>query len=81
MEGSNIVSLVLYTHALEIVLSGPFTCEPNTIRFATKSCPYNIDYKSNSLCEFEFEFFLFFIKEMIIFVCEFVSFKINYVLT
>ena len=41
MEGSNIVSLVLYTHALEIVLSGPFTCEPNTIRFATKSCPYN----------------------------------------
>ena len=41
MEGSNIVSLVLYTHALEIVLSGPFTCEPNTVRFVTKSCPYN----------------------------------------
>ena len=41
MEGNAIVNLVLYTHALKIVLSGPFTCEPNTVRFVTKSCPYN----------------------------------------
>ena len=42
LEGNAIVNLVLYTHALKIVLSGPFTCEPNTVRFITKSCPYNI---------------------------------------
>ena len=36
MEGNTTVNLVLYTHALKIVLSGPFTCEPNTVRFVTK---------------------------------------------
>ena len=40
LEGNAIVNLVLYTHALKIVLSGPFTCEPNTVRFVTKLCPY-----------------------------------------
>ena len=42
LEGNAIVNLVLYTHALKIVLSGPFTCEPNTVRFVTKLCPYSI---------------------------------------
>ena len=41
MEGNITVNLVLYTHALQIVLSGPFTCELNTVRFVTKSCLYN----------------------------------------
>ena len=45
MEGNAIVNLVLYTHALKIVLSGPFTCEPNTVRFVTKLCPYSFDWK------------------------------------
>ena len=31
LEGNTIVNLVLYTHALKILLSGPFTCEPNTV--------------------------------------------------
>ena len=42
LEGNTIVNLVLYTHALKIVLSGPFTCEPNTVRFVTKLCPYSM---------------------------------------
>ena len=40
LEANAIVNLVLYTHALKIVLSGPFTWEPNTVRFVTKLCPY-----------------------------------------
>ena len=33
------VNLVLYTHALQIILFGPFTCEPNIGLGRYKSCP------------------------------------------
>ena len=33
--------LAFQTHALQMILFGPFTCDPKLLRFVTKSCPYS----------------------------------------
>ena len=33
--------LTFQTHALQMILFGPFTCEPNTVKVRCKSRPYN----------------------------------------
>ena len=33
--------LAFQTHALQMILFGPFTCEPNTVAVRYESCPYN----------------------------------------